>query len=46
MAQSETKGQVESYLYPVKKASDILTSILAAFCSAATQKGKGINRFI
>ena len=28
------------------KASNILTLTLAAFCSAATQKGKGIERLI
>jgi len=51
MAISETKGQVRGgdwIAIPTqkKKASDILTSTMATFCSAATQKGKGIERLI
>jgi len=36
---------VESYPYPVK-ASDILTSTLAAFSFSSHPKGKGIERLI
>jgi len=44
---SETKGQGwRAIPTQYRKASDILTSTLAAFFSAATQKGKGIERLI
>jgi len=47
MAISETKGQGwRAIPTQYRKASDILTSTLAAFFSAATQKGKGIERLI
>jgi len=47
MAISETKGQGwRAIPTQYRKASDILTSTLAAFCSAATQKGKGIERLL
>jgi len=44
----DERSGMESYPYPVgyRKASDILTSTLATFFSAATQKGKGIERLI
>jgi len=37
---------VESYPYPVKKASDILTSTLAVFLFSSHHKGKGIERLV
>jgi len=47
MAISETKGQGwRAIPTQCKKASNILTSTLVTFCSAATQKGKGIKRLI
>jgi len=45
MAISGTKGQGWIAIpTQYRKASDILNSTLAAFCSAATQKGKEIER--
>ena len=46
MALSETKGQVESYLYPVKEGGRYINLNPGRLCSAATQEGKGIKRLI
>jgi len=47
MAISEMKRQgCRDIVTQRRKASDILTFTLAPFCSAATKKGKGIERLI
>jgi len=47
MAISETKGQRWKVIHTQsRKASDILTSTLAAFVQQPPKKGKGIERLI
>jgi len=41
MAISDKRSGVESYPYPVKEASDILTSTLAAFLFSSHSKREG-----
>jgi len=46
MATSDMKGQGIVISTHRKRASDILTSTMAAFCSIPTQTRKGIERLI